>query len=266
MAPRTINKDTKLYFSISSNSGNFGATLYNAAFEHLGINAIYKPLQIKNYWQIRTLFDFLRETPDELKGISVSMPFKKYAAISCDEANHMYVNTVVSSPQTPREKWNNQPAKILGYNTDSLGFIDSCNHFLSSPNLKGVIVFGKGALAETISLVLKERDIKFYLTKEPDALLDTPEYNFLINTTPVGMDHLPDYIFKKKNVKNFDMIFDCVVKKETNLIKLAKELNKEHVNGVAMSLAQLCHQFFIYTGELAPKDLFEKEMKKVGYV
>ena len=41
-----INKDTKMFYSVSSNPGNFGATLYNAAFKFCEIDAFYRPLKL----------------------------------------------------------------------------------------------------------------------------------------------------------------------------------------------------------------------------
>ena len=45
---RQIDKDTKLFISISRNPRNFGTIIYNQIFKIKKINAIYKSFKIKN--------------------------------------------------------------------------------------------------------------------------------------------------------------------------------------------------------------------------
>ena len=77
-----IDTDTKLFFSVAGKPGNFGSYMYNSAFEKLGINAIYKPLQLDCKTNFDRFFDFLFALKRiNASGLSVSMPFKKFAAI-----------------------------------------------------------------------------------------------------------------------------------------------------------------------------------------
>jgi len=47
-----INKNTQLFVSVSSHPGNFGASLYNVAFEECNYNAIYKPLKCEYGYKV----------------------------------------------------------------------------------------------------------------------------------------------------------------------------------------------------------------------
>lgn len=257
-----IDKDTKLYFSVSSKPGNFGATLYNAAFEKLGINAIYKPL----YCDKSNFPNFFRGVSGFAAGLSISMPFKKDAFYLCDIFGDIAkdignVNTVIFS---------NAFLKGFGYNTDYHGFMNSCKSGLLKNGIKNVLIFGNGSVARTIKIALNALEISHtVVTKDDDYYLVNKgkKYDALINATPVGMDGFPDNVFEEHMVKNYKFIFDVVVKKETNLINLAKKLDIPHVNGVSMSLEQLCEQFQLYQpGREAPRDLFEKTLKEHKYI
>ena len=43
-----INKDTKVYCSFAKTAGNLGCRLFNTAFNHHGINAIYKSFSVND--------------------------------------------------------------------------------------------------------------------------------------------------------------------------------------------------------------------------
>ena len=68
---KSINKDTKIYCSFSSNPGNNGCKYFNNLFERKNINAIYKSFYSDNIQKsieaVKTL---------NISGFAVSMPFK----------------------------------------------------------------------------------------------------------------------------------------------------------------------------------------------
>jgi len=261
-----IDKDTRLFFSISTNPGNFGATLYNRAFEELEINAIYKPLKLDDIFGI-----YVNSLRSSIKpeGISVSMPYKrdayKYVLGAGGEVPVWVknINTVVF-----RNKNLNDPllngARCYGENTDIAGFEQSCYYFLL--NSKNAVVYGDGALAESIRFVLNKYNIPFVTVKRDGKWF--PEADWLINASPVGMKHIVDTVFTEEVVNKYENVFDCVVSAEgiTNLIELSVRLDKYCVNGVDMCISQLCEQFKIYTKQEAPRDLFEQVLQENGYV
>lgn len=250
-----IDKDTKLFVSVSSHPGNFGASLYNAAFEHLGYNAIYKPLKCETISQFVDIVRYAKNY--SIEGISVSMPFKK-VAVNLGTLGDGRVGLIGNANTLVFDE---NPAP-KAYNTDCVGFEKSAFWLLAQT--KNAVIFGKGAVAESIANSLNVFNVSYMMTKDPKDL--TEEVDLFVNATPIGMEHIPDTIFTKKLVQKYKYIFDVVCKKETNLTKTAKNLNKPYVNGISMSLHQLIHQFQLYTHLEAPRQVFETVMKERDYI
>lgn len=246
-----INKDTALYFSISSSPGNFGATLYNKAFEWHGINAIYKPLQVERD-QFFTTLSALKMIG--VKGVSVSMPFKFEAVLNCvNMSTCNNVNTLVMP-----KGW----TLFQGFNTDGYGFLNACRDIL--PLVKSATILGKGAVSQTIQQVLKQYGIAFHVRSTDDLIHDLPEGDLLINATPVGMNH-PDYIWPPSAIEKFKYVFDVVVRRDTRLLQVAKQMGKETIPGYKMAYYQFEQQFFHYIGFKPQKELMMQLMKEMGY-
>ncbi len=92
--------------------------MWNAAFSQLGMNAIYLPFDVDEA-HVGALLRALRNS-QRCMGINVTMPHKVRVidfldALDADAARIAAVNTVVKNPG----------GKLIGYNTDGAGFIDS---------------------------------------------------------------------------------------------------------------------------------------------
>ena len=256
-----VNKDTKLYFSVSMKPGSFGVMLYNSAFEALGINAIYKPLSFNCEDNLSRFYEFVSSIKRVgASGLSVSMPFKRLAPLfswhnSKEVTETKNCNTIIF-------EYEEKCIRSYCHNTDVVGFEKACSDILKKT--KNAVIFGRGAVASSIAYVLKKHDVSFFMTKAPESLINRG-VDLLINATPVGMEHVEDTVFSKAIVKEYKSVFDVVVKKETNLTNLAKQLGKEHVAGWKMSKHQLQEQFKIYTGQEYPEGLMVKNLKEMGY-
>lgn len=254
-----INKETKLFVSVSSYPGDFGSSLYNAAFEYLGVNAAYKPLKCEG---ISNFVDIVRYAKlYSIKGISVSMPFKKIAVNLATLQDEDVVETGNANTLVFSE---NDPAPAA-YNTDIDGFRTACWNFLRNNCVRSAVVVGSGAVADSIKLVLDEYAIP-YIPVSSRKYIEI-KADWLINASSVGMEHVPDNnFFKKEIVSQFECVFDAVNRKETNLVKLSRELKKPVVNGPMMCLEGMMRQFSLYTGLEAPRRVFETVMKEKGFV
>ena len=254
------NKDTRLFCSVSSHPGNFGCSLYNAAFDHLGYNAIYKPLKCDTISQFVDIVRYAQSY--SISGMSVSMPFKKVAinlgTYGDDDARDTgNANTLF---------WYQLPSPAC-YNTDSVGFERANIDILKQASFATII--GKGAVSDSVQYVLEKYSIlsvRFSSREKLKHPLAMNDFDWLINCSPIGMDHVSDGLFTEKFIKPFKYVSDVVLNKETNLIKIAKKLGKPHVNGVSMSLEQLCAQFRLYTHLEAPRSVFQEVLKGNGYV
>lgn len=273
-----IDKDTKLYFSVSSRPGNFGAKLYNKAFEYYGINAIYKPIKLDPTpasSRFGYFYSFVRGlSVMGASGLSVSMPFKKevlgYKFDYLDDAVKKIRNgntIVFEDTNVPGEK---QSIPHACYNTDWIGFSNSCKPLLDECNY--VLIYGRGAVSDSISHALESIGKPYFVVDRtnPQALVDefylgNIDKRMLINATPIGMEGISDDVFTEQVLENFDYVFDVVVKSETNLTSLCKKTNKKYVGGWKMSLEQLKEQFRIYMGLDFPHiSEFSKELSSMG--
>lgn len=258
-----INKDTKLFVSVSSHPGNFGTSLYNEAFKVLGVNAIYEARKCENSFQFVEYVERLK--CGEFSGISVSMPFKKLANYFVDLKldNGMVLTDNANTLILEKDK------RTRAFNTDVDGFRKSCEGILK--DTKTAFVIGRGAVSDSICYVLDNCGIK-YRDRHPSRFGPIPfseidDYDLLINASPLGMDQFPDNLFSKQVLSQCRYVFDVVNKKETNLVKLARELKKPVVSGPMMCLEGMCRQFQLYTKlEESPRKIFEKVMREKDFI
>ena len=105
-----INKDTKLFISLSSKPSNFGTLIYNECFKRYNLNCIYKSFGSLN---IKESINAVRSL--EIAGCSVSMPFKERVMDYLDEIDPIALK--LNSVNTIK----NVSGRLKGYNTDSYG-------------------------------------------------------------------------------------------------------------------------------------------------
>lgn len=168
-----INKDTFIYGSFSTTPGNNGCMFFNAEFERLGLNAIYKSFysdDIKKSFNAAKTLGF--------KGFAVSMPFKKdiITLLSKVDTTALLigaVNTVVL-----------EDGIYVGYNTDWAGV----KRFLEERNVKSISIAGTGGFSKAIQYACEISDIKYEVLSRQDINSGLqPKYD-LFNATPIGID------------------------------------------------------------------------------
>lgn len=126
--------------------------LWNAVFSQLGMNAIYLPLDVDDA-HVGALLRALRNS-HRFTGINVTVPHKVRVIDFVDELDADAerigaVNTVVKSPD----------GKLIGYNTDGAGFIDSLllpppgqrQAFVKSLDGMDVLLLGAGGSARAVA-------------------------------------------------------------------------------------------------------------------
>jgi len=131
--------------------------LWNAAFDHLGINAIYLPFDVDGP-QLRQLVFAFRHW-DRFMGMNVTVPHKLPVMEFLDELNPGVerigaVNTVVRTPA----------GRLIGYNTDGEGFIESVlapqpgtpRPFVDSLHGLDVLLLGAGGSARAVAFQVSE--------------------------------------------------------------------------------------------------------------
>ncbi len=256
-----INKDTKICISISNTPSNFGTTIHNAGYRALNLNYLYKAFKVLDLEGVITAIKTLN-----IRGCSVSMPFKEDALIYLDKLDETVskvgaVNTIV-----------NDRGLLIGYNTDVIGAVISLKKIKVKPNDK-VLILGSGGVAKAIIKALgiignknifitnrskiKKNHKDGISTKILDIeLIKNEKFDVFINATPIGMiDKNLHYPFKFNDIKNVRAVMDVVINKfGTKLIRWAIDNNKDTVHGSYMSFEQAVAQFELYTKKKAPRD------------
>jgi shikimate dehydrogenase len=131
--------------------------LWNAAFGHLGINAIYLPFDVDGH-DLRRLVLALRPC-DRFMGVNITVPHKIAIMEFLDELDPAVerigaVNTVVRTPA----------GRLIGYNTDGDGFVESVlalqpgnpQAFVDSLHGMDVLLLGAGGSARAVAFQVSD--------------------------------------------------------------------------------------------------------------
>lgn len=236
--------------------------MHNAAFAHLGINAVYVPFKVQDLGQAVAGLKGLN-----LGGVSVTIPFKEEIIPLLDEvagpaARMGAVNTVV-----------NQGGRLVGHNTDWLGAVAALKE-KTEIHGRHILILGAGGAARAIVYGVLEAGGRVSVTDIDMSkaatlarefgveCLEPREINacgaeILINATPVGMaPHSDDIPLAPELLSRFRLVMDIVYRPlRTRLLQEAHARGCEVVDGLRMLLHQGAAQFSLWTGQPAPVEV-----------
>jgi len=250
-------------------SHTFSPLIQNAAFREYGLNFVYLPFSVKpSYLEQATMA--IRAL--NITGVNVTIPYKESIVKYLDELSSEAktigaVNTVFNSN-----------GKLIGYNTDGKGFIESLKRREISLQNKQIFLIGAGGVALSISFSLikegidrliltnrtysKAKDLfnklkKFASPTVKLGLIEFEKRNFfsekenidiLINATSLGIP------VDLENFPSSTYVYDVVYNEDTQLLKKARGKGMKCQNGVDMLVYQAGFAFEIWTGRKAPID------------
>lgn len=241
--------------------------IHNAAFEKLGIDAVYLKFRVD---KLKEFIDYFKKM--SVIGFSVTIPHKIDVISHLDKIDETAkaigaVNTIVAK--------NN---KLIGYNTDCEGAMLALKKNAKIRG-KNVVIIGAGGSSRALAYGLKKenadttilnRTIKNAKIIADDfgcgygSLSDLKglDYDILINTTPVGMhpnfDKSP---VNPKCIKENSVVFDIVYNPfKTELLKIAEKKDCTIINGFEMLVNGAALQFGLWTGKEAPEYLMRKKV------
>lgn len=227
--------------------------MHNSAFEKLKMDSIYTRYLLNDGAELKKKFLSLG-----LSGANVTVPYKEDAFNQCDEVMGIAkdikaVNTIILNDK-----------KLIGYNTDAPGFMQSIKEFYP---LKSALILGAGGTAKAISLAMKKNGIYVSVVNRSEKRLKafdaygfdlftwdsfTPKsYDIIVNTTSAGLndDSLPmPKNMLDKLLSNAKFAFDVIYHKDTPFIKMCKDYNVTYKNGKDMLLYQGVLAFELFTG------------------
>ena len=268
----TITGYTGLYGIVADPiKHSFSPMMHNTAFQALGIDDVYLAFEVKKDY-LEHFIQSARILP--IKGFNVSMPYKQKIIPYLDELTPeaklcQSVNTV-----------KNKNGKLIGHISDGKGFLMACHEKNWDIQGQKIVILGAGGAAYAIIVELAlngAKEIVVYnrsdkpmireLNEKLDCLIslkslndkeslrnDLKESYLLIQTTSVGMipyedECLIDETFLCKGLKVADIIYKP---KMTKLLKMAKSLGLDYMNGEGMILYQGAVSFEFWTGKKMP--------------
>jgi 3-dehydroquinate dehydratase / shikimate dehydrogenase len=266
-----LKKNFKIYGLLGNPlKHSHGYLIHNFAYRKSNLNALYLNFLCDN------LKNFFNEYQSYFSGLSVTIPFKKEIIPyldSIDEKAEIIgaVNTIVR-----------KNGKLIGYNTDYIGFIESLKKYINPKN-KRVVILGSGgsARAVLVSLLEKNNEITILSRNLENAKKLADEFGcpygelsefkehtpqILVNCTPVGMypdvKSSPVKLSKLKNCVVYDLIYNPYY---TKLLADAVENGNSIVSGFEMFLRQAQEQYGLFTGHhfsyLKHRNYFLKQLR-----
>ncbi|MGB8993485.1 MAG: shikimate dehydrogenase [Desulfobaccales bacterium] len=246
-------------------SHSLSPAMHNAAFRHLGVNAVYVAFPVTDLAQAVAGLRGLG-----IGGVSVTIPFKEEIIPLIDELDPRAgeigaVNTVV-----------NRDGRLTGYNTDWLGAVTALR---SKTDLQGqhVLILGAGGASRAIAFGVFHKGGKVTLTDidqtraaalgrdlgaEVIALdaLDRCPATILVNATPVGMaPDLEGIPINPDLLTRFATVMDIVyLPLQTRLLKEAQARGAATIDGLQMLIHQATAQFELWTGLEAPAEVMAR--------
>lgn len=254
--------------------------IQNTAFQSVGIDAVYLAFEVGT--------DGLKQAVESIKnlemlGANLSMPNKILAIDYMDELSEAArligaVNTI-----------ENQDGRLIGHNTDGIGFMRSLQAIEVRIVDKKITIIGAGGAATAIivqaaldgvkEIAVYNRRDEFYQTIQDklafiaantDCLIslhelendvelakDVAESALLLNATGVGMKPLngqtpiKDFSITRPDLAVYDVIY---TPRETEFLKQARLRGAKTNNGLGMLLYQGAAAFTIWTGKEMPID------------
>jgi len=263
---------------------SFSPFIHNVAAELTGTKLIYMPFEVHS----SNLKNAVRGMVAlGIKGFNVTVPHKvkvvDYINKLSEEASVIgSVNTVI-----------NEQGKLIGYNTDVNGIVESLSPSKSKVSGNEVCIIGAGGSARAViytlirnfkpkkifivnrteqhSEALKQHfksKMKFdgIVTKElhhPDLINVLNNCSLIVNSTPVGMypatdDSVlgtPDVFVKDQIV--FDLVYNPV---KTKFLQLAESKGAVTINGLIMLVQQAAKSFTLWTGNEFPTEKIYKSL------
>ncbi|MBM7660759.1 shikimate dehydrogenase [Bacillus mesophilus] len=240
--------------------------MHNSSFKALGLEATYKAFHVTPE-RLESALEGVRGLG--MGGLNVTIPHKVSVMKFLDEIDPLAskigaVNTVV-----------NENGKLIGYNTDGMGYVTSLKEILQEKSLENssILLIGAGGAARAIYFSLLEEGVKqldianrtvenarTIINGQPSSLSkamglleaenDLHAYDVIINTTSIGMyPNKDDIPLSLHNIKSSTIVSDIIYNPlETRWLQEARAKGAITQNGVGMFVFQGALAFEKWTG------------------
>ena len=227
--------------------------LHNHWLKENNIDALYDKEEL-NESDISGIIEEIKK--DKINGINVTIPFKKSVIPFLDELSP--IAEEVQSVNTIFKKDN----KVVGDNTDVVGFEQGIKHINYSVKNKKIFILGAGGVVPSIILALKTlgatkitlsnrtkkkaEDLKnFFPGLEIINWGQKTDFDMVINATSLGLKKTDNIELDLSKVGSDKLFYDVIYNpSKTNFLLKGQELGNKIENGKMM---------FIYQAQLAFK-------------
>jgi len=213
-------------------SHSFSEVYFNEKFLKEDISdAEYKNFELNNISEFTDLISKMK-----LSGLNVTIPYKESVIPFLDELTPQA--KAIGAVNTIQFKDN----KLIGHNTDTIGFSQSIYPFLNERNK--ALILGNGGASKAIQYALKTLNIEYKIVSRKSSFdyLDISSktvgyYDIIINTTPLGtypkIADFPQIPYKELNENHllFDLIYNPI---ESTFLRFGKTKNCSIKNGLEM--------------------------------
>ncbi len=247
--------------------------MHNAAFKALGLNYCYVPFLVHP--------DYLEDAIKAIRalnlcGVNVTVPHKEKVMPLLDEINEEAsfigaVNTIVNSE-----------GRLIGYNTDGRGFMQSLLESGISVEGKNVLIIGAGGASKAISYYLSQKTKTLYLYNRSknraeklvqdlkkirnnvsliEDISSIERYHIIINATPLGLKKEDPLPFDTSLLRAEQTVCDLIYKK-TKVLEEASKKGCATLDGLGMLLWQGLFAFELWTGKKPQVEVMRNALMK----
>lgn len=203
----------------------------------------------------------------KFKGINVTIPYKEVSMSYLDEIDDLAkeigaVNTIV-----------NRDGRLIGYNTDYLGFDYSLKFYGIDLKDKKVLILGSGGASKMLQRLVMDKGAKEFvvISRSTEDNYETIEkfadFEVIINATPLGM--YPNNMESKVDLAKFnklDFVIDLIYNPlKTKLILDAEKLNIKTMSGLMMLVAQAFFACQLFLNKKLDESIIIKIYKKLKF-
>lgn len=265
---------------------SYSPFIQNFAFEQLNLDYVYLPFDVPSESLKAAVNGVLALG---LKGLNVTLPHKekiiKYLDELSEEASIIgAVNTIV-----------NDHGKLIGYNTDAYGVLDTLLPFRDEISGKKMTVIGAGGSAraviytllrhfkpEEINIInrtqqradtlandfaLKMRYDRFHTFElfPPENVETLKNSTLIVNATTIGMypeveDTITDI---DESFSEEQIVFDLIYNPgKTKFLKTAEMQGVKVVGGLKMLISQAAKSFELWTGSVMPVKIISDSLQQ----
>lgn len=168
---------------------SFSEKFFTEKFQKENINACYKLFPIENI----QLFHQILEKNPTIEGLNVTIPYKEQIVPYLDELDKTAAE--IGAVNVIKIKKDVNQVKLIGYNSDIIGFEQSIRPLLTEHHKKALIL-GTGGASKGVAYVLKKLNIDYtFVSRNKNVDCFTYEelnkeiinsHTLIVNCSPIG--------------------------------------------------------------------------------